>query len=107
MESAQITSNSPSRYQDTHLEVDFKRKSVTLDSRRLVLTRKEYELFSLLVDNAGEIIPRGGYLLHSGSPYRLWFRFGLGSGVKNPIEGNWFDRYSLLHEAKEDLAAAF
>ena len=58
METTQITSNSPSRYQDAHLEVDFACKSVTLDSRRLVLTRKEYELLSLLIENAGEIIPR-------------------------------------------------
>src|SRR5215813_2125751 len=66
METTQITSNSPSRYCDAHLEVDFARKSVTLDSRRLVLTRKEYELLSLLVENAGEIIPREVLLM------RIW-----------------------------------
>ena len=66
MEITQITSNSPSRYQDAHLEVDFARKSVTLDSRRLVLTRKEYELLSLLVETAGEIIPREVLLM------RVW-----------------------------------
>ena len=46
--------------------MDFARKSVTLDSRRLVLTRKEYELLSLLVENAGEIIPREVLLM------RVW-----------------------------------
>jgi DNA-binding response OmpR family regulator len=66
MEIMQITSPSPSRYQDAHLEVDFVRKSVTLDSRCLVLTRKEYELLSLLVENAGEIIPRDVLLM------RVW-----------------------------------
>ena len=66
METTQITSNSPSRYCDAHLEVDFARKSVTLDSRRLVLTRKEYELLSLLVENVGEIIPREVLLM------RIW-----------------------------------
>jgi DNA-binding response OmpR family regulator len=66
MEIMQITSPSPSRYQDAHLEVDFVRKSVTLDSRCLVLNRKEYELLSLLVDNAGEIIPRDVLLM------RVW-----------------------------------
>jgi two-component system, OmpR family, alkaline phosphatase synthesis response regulator PhoP len=50
------------RYQDPHLEVDFARAVASLDSRRLVLTRKEYELLSLLVQNAGEIIPRGALL---------------------------------------------
>src|SRR6476659_8197753 len=48
----------PERYQDPHLEVDFARASASLDARRIVLTRKEYELLSLLVQNAGEIIPR-------------------------------------------------
>ena len=48
-----------------------------------------------------------GYLLDSGSPYRLWFRFGFGSGVNNPIQGNGLDCYGLLHEAEEELVAAF
>jgi hypothetical protein len=47
-----------------------------------------------------------GYLLDSSSPYRLWFGFGFGSGVKNPIQGNRFDGYGLLQEAEEELAAA-
>jgi hypothetical protein len=38
--------------------MDFVRKFVALDAHRLVLTRKEYELLALLVENAGEIIPR-------------------------------------------------
>jgi hypothetical protein len=50
---------------------------------------------------------RGGYLLDSGSLYSLWFRFRLGSGVKNMIQGYWFDRDGLLHETEEELAAAF
>jgi two-component system alkaline phosphatase synthesis response regulator PhoP len=56
----------PDRYQDPHLEVDFGRASATLDARRLVLTRKEYELLSLLVRNAGEIIPRDALL------WKIW-----------------------------------
>ena len=55
---AQTASNSPYRYQDPHLEMDFVRKYAALDAHRLVLTRKEYELLALLVENAGEIIPR-------------------------------------------------
>ncbi len=54
----QTASNSPYRYQDSHLELDFVRKQASLDSHRLTLTRKEYDLLALLVENAGEIIPR-------------------------------------------------
>ena len=63
---AQTECNSPYRYQDAHLEMDFIRKSASLDSHRLVLTRKEYELLALLVGNAGEIIPRQVLLM------RVW-----------------------------------
>src|ERR1700730_18195165 len=56
----------PGRYEDSHLEVDFARASASLDSRRMVLTRKEYELLSLLVRNAGEIIPRDALL------WKIW-----------------------------------
>jgi len=51
--------------------------------------------------------PREGYLLDSGNPYGLWFSFGFDSGVKNPVQGNGLDGYSLLHEAKKELAPAF
>src|ERR1700676_1395600 len=54
------------RYQDPHLEVDFVRASATLGARGMVLTRKEYELLSLLVQNAGEIIPREALL------WKIW-----------------------------------
>jgi len=57
-----FTQSAVERYQDPHLEVDFARASAALDSRRMVLTRKEYELLSLLVQNAGEIIPREALL---------------------------------------------
>jgi two-component system alkaline phosphatase synthesis response regulator PhoP len=60
------TASAPERYQDSHLEVDFVRATAALDLRRLVLTRKEYELLSLLVRNAGEIIPRDALL------WRVW-----------------------------------
>jgi DNA-binding response OmpR family regulator len=38
--------------------LDFTRKSVTLDARSMQLTRKEYELLSTLVQNAGEVLTR-------------------------------------------------
>ena len=56
----------PKRYQDPHLEVDFTTASVWLDSRPIILTRKEHALLSLLVQNAGEIVPRDALLL------RIW-----------------------------------
>jgi DNA-binding response OmpR family regulator len=62
----EMTSTATSRYQDAHLEVDFNGKVLTLDSQSLVLTRKENELLSLLVQNAGEIVPREVLLM------RVW-----------------------------------
>jgi DNA-binding response OmpR family regulator len=66
MDSIQITAHQPPRYQDAHLEVDFTRGLAVLDDQRIVLTRKEYELLSLLVENAGEVIPRDVLLM------RVW-----------------------------------
>jgi DNA-binding response OmpR family regulator len=66
MGSAQTTPNSIYRYQDPHLELDFVRKSASLDAHGLILTRKEYELLALMVQNAGEIIPRQVLLM------RVW-----------------------------------
>ena len=53
-----------SRYQDGHLEIDVADKLALLDSRRLPLTRKEYELLLVLVENAGEVVPREVLLMH-------------------------------------------
>ncbi len=60
-------------YRDEHLAVDFEQKSAVLDSERMTLTRKEYDLLALLVLNAGEIIPRDTLLL------RVW---GYGSDIR-------------------------
>ncbi len=62
----EMVSSSPYRYQDSHLEVDFVRKCASVDSHRLILTRKEYDLLAVLVENAGEIIPRQTLLM------RVW-----------------------------------
>jgi DNA-binding response OmpR family regulator len=62
-----------SRYQDAHLEIDVADKLALLDSRRLPLTRKEYELLVLLVENAGEVVPREVLLM------RVW---GYGSEIR-------------------------
>jgi DNA-binding response OmpR family regulator len=63
----------PLRYQDAHLEIDLTDKLALLDSRRLPLTRKEYELLLLLVENAREAVPREVLLM------RVW---GYGSGIR-------------------------
>jgi DNA-binding response OmpR family regulator len=49
-------------YGDEHLSVDFLLQVATLDSQRMILTRKEYELLALLVEHAGQIIPREALL---------------------------------------------
>jgi DNA-binding response OmpR family regulator len=61
------------RYKDAHLEIDVAEKLALLDSRQLPLTRKEYELLLLLVENAGEVVPREVLLM------RVW---GYGSGIR-------------------------
>jgi len=53
-------------YRDEHLSMDFVQQAVVLDSQRMVLTRKEYDLLALLVQHAGEIIPREALLM------RVW-----------------------------------
>jgi DNA-binding response OmpR family regulator len=56
----------PERYQDAHLKVDFASASMSVDSHPVVLTRKEHQLLTVLVQNAGEIIPRNILLV------RVW-----------------------------------
>jgi DNA-binding response OmpR family regulator len=60
-------------YKDEHLFCDFDQQSVALDGRRMQLTRKEYDLFALLVQHAGEIIPRDALLM------QVW---GYGSDIR-------------------------
>src|SRR5215475_4592400 len=50
-------------YRDEHLAMDFSQQSAALDSERMTLTRKEYDLLALLVQHAGEIIPREALLM--------------------------------------------
>jgi DNA-binding response OmpR family regulator len=61
-----IHNNSAPPYRDEHLFLDFSQQAAGLDAQRLVLTRKEYDLLALLVQHAGEIIPRDALL------YRVW-----------------------------------
>jgi len=50
-------------YRDEHLTLDFEQQTAILDGDRMTLTRKEYDLLALLVQHAGEIIPREALLL--------------------------------------------
>jgi len=54
------------RYQDAHLDLDFEHKIARLDTRPLGLTRKEYDLLALLIQNAGEVVAREILL------FRVW-----------------------------------
>src|ERR1035438_942294 len=49
----QITATHEQRYHDQHLDMDFEHKTAMLDTKPLRLTRKEYDLLSLLILNAG------------------------------------------------------
>lgn len=60
-------------YHDEHLAVDFDQQHAVLDGERLTLTRKEYDLLALLVQHAGEIIPRDALLM------RVW---GYGAEIR-------------------------
>ena len=60
-------------YRDEHLSIDFDQQMVALDGQRMILTRKEYDLLALLVQHAGEIIPRDALLL------RVW---GYGADIR-------------------------
>jgi DNA-binding response OmpR family regulator len=49
-------------YQDRHLSVDFGEQLVLLDGKRLLLRKKEFDLLALLVQNAGQVVPRQSLL---------------------------------------------
>ena len=53
-------------YRDEHLAIDFDQQAAILDNQRMTLTRKEYDLLALLVQHAGEIIPREALMM------RVW-----------------------------------
>ncbi|MCC6363547.1 MAG: winged helix-turn-helix transcriptional regulator [Bryobacterales bacterium] len=67
------TNNVEKKYQDQHLSFDFHNSSAYVDLREILLTRKEHELLGLLLDNAGEIVPREILL------ERIW---GYGRGIR-------------------------
>jgi DNA-binding response OmpR family regulator len=54
--------NSLPLYQDRHLSVDFREQVVVLDGNRLVLRKKEFDLLALLVQHAGQVVPRQSLL---------------------------------------------
>jgi DNA-binding response OmpR family regulator len=62
----QVTASQEQRYHDQHLEMDFEHKTALLDAKPLGLTRKEYDLLALLIQNAGEVVTREALLM------RVW-----------------------------------
>lgn len=62
----QISNSHQEHYQDQHLDMDFEHKTALLDTKPLGLTRKEYDLLELLIQNAGEVVGRETLLL------RVW-----------------------------------
>src|SRR6058998_791128 len=60
-------------YRDEHITIEFDQQAVALDGQRMILTRKEYDLLALLVQHAGEIIPREALLM------RVW---GYGAEIR-------------------------
>src|SRR5882757_1008728 len=57
------SNNQAAPYRDEHLSMDFAQQAAILDSERMTLTRKEYDSLAILVQHAGEIIPREGLLM--------------------------------------------
>lgn len=66
MGSLPISTNQIPPYRDEHLSIEFDQQCAILDAVPMTLTRKEYDLLALLVQHAGEIIPRDALLL------RVW-----------------------------------
>jgi DNA-binding response OmpR family regulator len=73
IEARKLTNAGQFLYQDAHLKINLADRLAVLDSRRLTLTRKEYELLAVLVENAGQLVPREVLLM------RVW---GYGDGIR-------------------------
>jgi len=56
----------PPSYRDEHLYVDLRQQLVMLDGETVRLTSMQYHLLLLLVEHAGEVVPRASLLL------RIW-----------------------------------
>ena len=63
----QITATHEHRYHDQHLDLDFEHKTALQDTKPLRLTRKEYAILALLIQNAGEVVhPRNAAVARVG-----------------------------------------
>ena len=49
-------------YRDGHLYVDLREQVVKLDGETVTLTPMQYEVLSLMVQHAGEVVPRAAFL---------------------------------------------
>ncbi len=54
----QTNTNPVPEYRDEHLSIDFENGVVKVDSATATFTRKQYELLCMLVEHAGQVIPR-------------------------------------------------
>ncbi|HLI83681.1 MAG TPA: winged helix-turn-helix domain-containing protein [Bryobacteraceae bacterium] len=50
-------------YEDAHLQIDFDRQVVSVDSGTVELTAKEFALLAFLAEHAGEVLARESLLL--------------------------------------------
>jgi two-component system, OmpR family, alkaline phosphatase synthesis response regulator PhoP len=64
MAPSQTATNQIPEYSDEHLSIDFKRGVIKVDSTPATFTRKQYELLRMLVEHAGQVIPRETLLMN-------------------------------------------
>jgi two-component system phosphate regulon response regulator PhoB len=62
MQVIEIPANRAEKYCDTRLEIDFRAKTVVLDREPVRLTHMEFQVLTILAQNAGEIVPRSALL---------------------------------------------
>jgi DNA-binding response OmpR family regulator len=62
METATVRNEGRPPYCDAHLVIDFRQRTVLLDSGVIELTTKEFDLLAFLAEHAGEVLPRGSLL---------------------------------------------
>jgi DNA-binding response OmpR family regulator len=58
-----IINSNEAVYADEHLSLDVVSRSVTVEGRKVRLTKKEYDLLRLMIQRAGEVIRRDALLM--------------------------------------------
>lgn len=62
--SSPSTPNEQSHYENRRMTVDFKRKEVIFDGKRLELTKREFEILELLIQRKNDVVSRQELLKH-------------------------------------------